>query len=185
MAATRKSVRKSSEVPEFRAVLNEVAALLLGGYSHAHFEKAVKAFPVEARGIAPEGVPYTAWQLVEHMRRAQRHMLDFTEHYVRPSGSQSLKEPKWPRDYWTKETCPPDGQAWDRAIVEIRQDREAFRNLLLQATPTSLVRPPAPGKRKTMLRLALQVADHNAYHVGQLVLMRRILRNWKRLIPPR
>jgi hypothetical protein len=179
MGTTNKSAGRPSEGPEFRAVIKEVAALLLGGYSHARFEKAVKAFPVEARGIALEGVPHSAWQIIEHMRRAQQHMLDFTSYHVDRPSPKVLKEPKWPRDYWTREACPPDANAWDRVIAEILQDREAFRDLLFHATEASLVRAPAPGKRKTILRLALQIADHNAYHIGQLVLMRRLLGNWK------
>lgn len=180
MAITRRSASKSSENSEFQAVLKEIAALLLGGYSHVRFERAVKDFPVEARGVVPDGVPYSAWQLIEHMRRAQRYMLDFTSHYVEPSGSKSMKEPKWPRDYWTSKACPPDADAWDRVVAEIVRDREAFKDLVMHASETSLVQAPAPGRRKTMLRLALQIADHHAYHIGQLVLLRRILGSWKR-----
>ena len=179
MAAPKKRKNRYDESPEFQAVIKETVALLLGGYSHARFENVVNGFPVEARAVAPEGMPYSAWQIIEHMRRVQRHMLVFTAYYVRHSDSKTLTVPKWPPAYWVREASPPDGDAWERAIAQIQQDREAFKNLLLQATSTSLVRSPAPGKRKTMLRLALQTADHNAYHVGQLVLMRRVLGNWK------
>ena len=108
MAATKKPKSRSDESPEFQAVIKETVALLLGGYSHARFENVVNGFPVETRAVAPEGVPYSAWQIIEHMRRVQRHMLVFTAYYVRHSDSKTLTVPKWPPAYWVREASPPD-----------------------------------------------------------------------------
>jgi hypothetical protein len=174
------TAKHESQDPAFRSILKEVGELLLGGHSHARFEKAIKDFPAVARGTVLDGLPYSAWQVLEHIRRAQRYMLEFTKHHHSHPSEAAPQELKWPRDYWSKETAPPDDAAWDKLVETIVRDREELSELLSNATKQSLVRAPGPGRRKTMLRLALQVSDHNAYHIGQLVLMRRLLGNWHR-----
>jgi uncharacterized damage-inducible protein DinB len=139
--------------------------------AHAGFEQAVADLPPELRGRTPDGLPYSAWQLVEHLRIAQADILDFCRnaHY---------HEMKWPDDYWPKSPAPPSAAAWDESIRCFRDDREALQ--ALAADPAIDLTATIPhGQGQTYLREILLVADHNAYHVGQLVLVRRLLGDWK------
>ena len=157
------------------AVETELIALLEGGHAHATFDDAVKDFPVELRGKAPKGLPYSGWQIVEHLRIAQKDMLEFSD-----NADGSYKEKKWPDDYWPKEAKPPSEKAWDEAIVAIHKDRKKFIGLLKAADKAALVKPFAWGKGQSLLKEALQIADHNSYHVGELIVVRRVLGCWKK-----
>ena len=158
-----------------QALHKELKKLLDGGGAHATFEDAVKDFPEDLRGVVPEGLPYSAWQIVEHLRIAQADMLHFSNHT-----ESKYKELKWPDDYWPKEAAPPSAKAWQHSIDTIHADRKAFDVLLDKATAESLVEPFAWGDGQTLLREALQIADHNAYHVGELIVVRRLLGAWKK-----
>ena len=145
--------------------------LLNGGHAHLDFEKATAGMPVELRGAKPPGLPFTPWRLVEHMRIAQWDILQFTvdPHHVSPD---------FPDGYWPDGDAPPNTEAWDRSIAAFRADLKAMMDLVADAK-TDLFTPLPHGQGQTLLREALLVADHNAYHLGQLVTVRRLLGAWR------
>ena len=157
-----------------KAVREQLAKLLEGGHAHATLEAAVKGFPVRLRGVVPEGLPYSAWQIVEHIRIAQRDILDYSR-----NSDGSYKPRKWPQDYWPKSAKPPKATAWEQSIREIHRDRKAFEALLKKADDAELVKPFAWGDGQSLLREALLLADHAAYHTGELIVLRRLLGAWK------
>jgi hypothetical protein len=165
-------VRKTtSEAEELR---KQLVALLDGGQAHATFEDAVKGFPKELRGVVPDGLPYSAWQLLEHIRIAQRDILNFS---APPTGGYHAL--KWPEGYWPKETVPESAGAWDRSIAAVEADREKFKALILKPE-ADLAKPFLWGTGQNLLREAFLIADHNAYHVGEMILLRRLLGAWKK-----
>jgi uncharacterized damage-inducible protein DinB len=123
--------------------------------------------------VVPEGLPYSAWQIVEHIRIAQRDILDFSR-----NGDGSYKPRKWPQAYWRKSASPPSAKAWGESIRQIRLDRKAFEALLKAAGDDGLTEPFAWGDGQTLLREALLIADHAAYHTGELIVLRRLLGAW-------
>lgn len=154
-----------------QAGLSEHLLELLGG-SHAHldFERAIAGLPAELRGSRPPGLPHTPWRLVEHMRIAQWDILQF-------SIDPTHVSPEFPGGYWPEADEPPDPSAWDRSVVAFRTDLRKMMDLV--ADPgTDLLAPIPHGQGQTILREALLVADHNAYHLGQLVTVRRLLGAW-------
>ncbi len=152
-------------------VLREhVLYLLRGGGAHLDFEKAIAGLPPEVRGAKPAGQPHTPWRLLEHLRIAQRDILEFSRNPKHVS-------PRFPEGYWPTGDAPPDDNAWDRSVAGFRADLRAMQDLV--ADPASdLFTPFAHGEGQTLLREALLVADHNAYHLGQLVLVRRLVGAW-------
>jgi hypothetical protein len=157
-----------------KAVRQQLAQLLEGGQAHATFEAVVKGFPVKLRGVVPEGLPYSAWQIVEHIRIAQRDILDFGRNH-----DGSYKPRRWPQDYWPKSAKPPSAKAWSESIRKVHQDRMVFQALLKKASDAELVKPFAWGDGQSLLREALLLADHAAYHTGELIVLRRLLGAWK------
>ncbi len=153
----------------------ELNALLEGSQAHASFDDAVKGLPVKLQGVVPEGLPYSAWQILEHIRMAQRDILDFSR-----NTDGSYKELKWPDEYWPKSAEPPSEDAWGHSIAQIRADRKAFEKLLAGASDAELVRPFAWGDGQSLLREALLISDHAAYHVGEIIVIRRLLGAWKK-----
>jgi hypothetical protein len=154
---------------------SELKKLLDGGQAHATFDDAVKEMPAKLRGKVLKGLPYSAWQIVEHLRIAQLDILDFSR-----NEDGSYKPRKWPQEYWPKEAGPPSARAWSESIKAIRADREAFEKLLKAATDEQLGSPFDWGEGQTLLREALLMADHMAYHVGELIVLRRLLGAWKK-----
>lgn len=144
--------------------------LLTGSEAHADFEAAVKDLPAELRGKVPQGGEYSAWQLLEHLRIAQWDILEF-------SRDAKHKSPEWPTGYWTESAEPPNEGAWDEGVRAFRRDLQALCELVSNEK-SDLYAPIAHGDGQTLLREALLTADHNAYHVGQLVLVRRLLGAW-------
>ena len=136
--------------------------------AHAGFDAAVEGIPPEHRGRQPEGLPYSPWQLLEHLRRAQHDILDFCR-------NPEYAEMKWPDDYWPASPEPLAPGAWDESIAAFRADRESLQHL---ADEADLFATIPHGSGQTYLRELLLVADHNAYHVGQLVAVRRLLGIW-------
>jgi hypothetical protein len=163
-----------------RSTRKEIKALLRGGYSHARFERALQEFPIDLRSTIPNGLPYSAWQVLEHMRIAQRSMLDYALQHLIGISEGSQKKLRWPRDYWAKQQAPSGSDSWERSVHNILEDRNSFESLIDRATDDGLITPSGPRNRKTLLRLALQIADHNSYHIGQLVIIRRLLGAWKK-----
>jgi hypothetical protein len=147
-----------------------VLYLLRGGGAHLHFDKAVAGLAPELRGARPPGVPYSPWRLLEHMRIAQWDILEFSRNPAHVS-------PEFDAGYWPQGDAPPDPGAWDRSADAFRADLRAMEALV--ADPKSDLFTPLPhGQGQTLLREALLVADHNAYHLGQLVVVRRALGAW-------
>ncbi len=138
--------------------------------AHASFDKAVANIPVELRGTQPPGVPYSPWQIVEHVRRTQHDILDFCR-------NADYQELEWPEDYWPPSPEPPDAGAWDESIAQYRADRRALQDLAVDPNTDLDARIPH-GSGQTYLREIVLAADHASYHVGQLVLVRRLLGIW-------
>jgi len=146
-------------------------SLLTGSNAHADFESAIKGLPAELRGKTPQGAGHSPWQLLEHLRIAQWDILEF-------SRDPSHKSPEWPTGYWPATPAPPDGKAWDKSVRGFRKDLKAFCDLISDPKTDLFAKiPHAEGP--TILREALLIADHNAYHIGQLILVRRLLGAWK------
>jgi len=144
---------------------------LRGGHAHVTLEAALKNFPKRLRGVKPAGVSYSAWQLLEHLRIAQWDILEF-------SRDPKHVSPKWPEGYWPKAEKPPSDAAWTKSIAAIQKDAAAMERLI--ANPkTDLFAKIPHGTGQNILREALLIADHNAYHIGQLVLIRRLLGAWE------
>jgi hypothetical protein len=144
--------------------------LLRGGGAHLNFDQAVADLPPNLRGARPPGVPHTPWRLVEHLRIAQWDILEFCRNPRHVS-------PQFPKGYWPAGDAPPNDAAWDRSLNAFRADRKAMQDLVVDPTTDLFARIPH-GEGQTVLREALLVADHNAYHLGQLVVVRRALGAW-------
>jgi hypothetical protein len=148
----------------------QITALLSWEDAHTSFDAAVTDLPVELRGKQPQGLPYSPWQLVEHLRITQHDILDFCS-------NPDYVELDWPDDYWPLSASPPDPAAWAKSIRAFQNDRKALQ--ALGANPTITLESSIPhGKGQTYLRELLLAADHAAYHVGELVVVRRLLGAW-------
>jgi hypothetical protein len=144
--------------------------LLRGGGAHLNFDAAVADLPPQLRGAKPAGQPHTPWRLLEHLRIAQWDILEFSRNPRHVS-------PPFPQGYWPAGDAPPDEGAWDRSVAAFRADLKAMQDLVADPA-TDLFAPILHGEGQTILREALLIADHNAYHLGQLVLVRRLLGAW-------
>jgi hypothetical protein len=152
------------------AVRRQVSSLLDWGDAHSGFEKILEGIPGKLRGVAPERLPYTPWQLLEHLRLTQRDILEFCR-------NPRYTEPHWPDDYWPATAAPPSEKAWQESTQAFLADRAAMKQLAEDAT-VDLLRPIPHGSGQTILRELLLLADHNAYHLGELVVVRRCLGIW-------
>jgi uncharacterized damage-inducible protein DinB len=139
--------------------------------AHVGFDAAVEGLAPKLRGVAAPGFPHSPWQLLEHIRRTQADILDFCR-------NPSYKELAWPADYWPPSAAPPSDKAWEDSIAAVRRDRGALEALADDSSVDLFARIPH-GTGQTYLRELLLVADHNAYHVGQLVAVRQALGAWK------
>jgi hypothetical protein len=144
-----------------------LANLLNMGGAHIAFDEAVADFPAHLRGVKPKGAPHSAWQLLEHMRLAQEDILDF-------SRNPEYKEKKFPDDYWPAETAPPNEDAWAKSVRQFQRELKDMQALIAD-TKHDLLTAISHGDGQTLLREALLVADHNAYHLGQLMFLRKML----------
>jgi len=156
---------------EMDALRKQVVDLLRSSHAHADFEAAVKGLPANLRGVKPNGAEHTAWQLVEHIRLAQWDILEFSRDAKHVS-------PAWPGGYWPKTEAPPSAAAWNKSLRDYRADLEAMEKLV-SSKKTGLFAKIPHGTGQTILREAFLIADHTAYHVGQLILLRRLLGAWK------
>jgi hypothetical protein len=152
------------------SVREHLLYLLKDGGAHLDFDKAIANLPPELRGAKPPGVPHTPWRLLEHMRIAQWDILEFTRNPRHVS-------PPWPDGYWPAGDAPPNPAAWDHSVAAFRADLQAMQDLVANPA-TDLFTPLPHGEGQTALREVLVLADHNAYHLGQLVLVRRLLAAW-------
>ena len=153
------------------ALREHVLELLKGKSAHVDFDAAISKFPLKRAGEKPVGAPYSAWQLLEHMRIAQRDILEFSRNPKHVS-------PPWPEGYWPDTESPRKKTAWSESVRAFRADLKAMMKLVADPASDLLVRLPH-GDGQTLLREALLVADHNSYHLGQFVMLRRLLGEWK------
>jgi hypothetical protein len=153
-----------------KALREHLLELLTGGHAHLDFEKAIAGLPAKLRGAKPPGLPHTPWRLLEHMRIAQWDILRF-------SVDPTHVSPEFPDGYWPSGDVPPDSHSWDRSVASFRADLQAMKDLVAN-TETELFKSIPHGQGQTILREALLVADHNAYHLGQLVTVRRLIGAW-------
>ena len=151
------------------AIREQVIALLKGGNAHLGFDEAIKDFPAKLRDVVPKGATHSAWQLIEHLRIAQWDILEFSRNPKHVS-------PEFPSGYWPQTKTPTDA-AWRKSITSFKTDLQAMEELVAD-TATDLYKKIPHGSGQNILREALLVADHNSYHLGQLVLLRRLLDTW-------
>ncbi|MCC7181098.1 MAG: DinB family protein [Acidobacteria bacterium] len=140
--------------------------------AHVGFDRAVAELPPPARGVRPPGFDYSVWELLEHIRIAQADILDFCVNagYVHTMA--------WPDDYWPGDPAPPAESAWSESIASYARDRERLKRLAREVEDLTALVPTGQGSQ-TYLRALLLTADHTAYHVGQIVAVRRALRAWR------
>lgn len=148
----------------------QLAKILDWGEAHVNFQIAVKDFPLDLRGEVPPGFAHSAWELIEHLRIALWDIVEFTR-------DPRHKSPPWPKGYWPPSPVPPQDEAWDQCIQSVLDSLEDMRALVMDRS-LSLLAPLPRGQGQTLLREALLVADHNAYHLGQLVQLRKALKAW-------
>jgi uncharacterized damage-inducible protein DinB len=157
-------------VDKDKALREHLLYLLRGGGAHLEFGAAVMDLPAELRGAKPAGLLHTPWRLLEHLRICQWDILEFSRNPAHVS-------PCFPVGYWPPGDSPPDAAAWERSIAAFQEDNQAMQDLV--ADPAMDLFAPFPhGQGQTLLREVLLVADHNAYHLGQLVTVRRLLGAW-------
>jgi hypothetical protein len=148
----------------------QVVYLLKGGGAHIHFTEALDEFPPANYGTFADALPHTGWQLLEHVRLAQRDILEFSRNPKHVS-------PNFPEGYWPKTPIPPNDKAWAESVAAFQRDLQDMVRLV-QNPRTDLFAKIPHGQGQTILREALLLADHNAYHLGQLVDLRRALGSW-------
>ena len=158
--------RPASDSRRERSLREHLVQLLSKEQAHAGFDSAVASFPTVMRGKRIAGSPHTPWQLLEHLRIAQWDILEF-------SRNPNHVSPSFPEGYWPATEAPPDGAAWERSVRAFRADLRAMI-ALVRNSRNDLFAPISGGQGQTLLREAMLVADHNAYHLGQFLLLRRI-----------
>jgi hypothetical protein len=154
-----------------KSLRDHVLYLLRDGGAHVSFEAAIKGLPVSLRGKRPKGAAHSPWEILEHIRIAQWDILEFSRDAKHAS-------PKWPEGYWPKSPAPPNTTAWAKTLRAFREDLDSMCRLV-EDPATDLLAPIAHGTGQTILREALLLADHNAYHLGEMLVTRRLLGAWK------
>ena len=157
-------------MPDDTALREQLIELLGSSNAHATFDSAVTDFPPDLMGTRPPGSPHSPWELLEHMRIAQNDILRFSE-------SADHVSPKFPDGYWPKTPAPKSSAAWNESVRAFHEDLDAFA-ALLRDPARDLYENFSWGDGQTLLREAFLIADHNAYHLGQLLLVRRLLGAW-------
>jgi uncharacterized damage-inducible protein DinB len=153
-----------------QSLRDHLLELLKAGSAHLGFDEAIDGLPAELRGKKAPSLAHTVWQLVEHLRITQEDILEF-------SRNPDYKEIKWPDDYWPDAETPDSDEAWDKSVEAFRRDLQAMKDLVADPTTDLFAKIPW-GSGQTILREAMLVADHNAYHVGQIVTVRQGLGAW-------
>lgn len=155
---------------ESKALREHLLYLLRGGGAHVDFDSAIAGLPAKLRGARPLSLPHTPWRLLEHMRIAQSDILEFSRNPRHVS-------PDFPSGYWPEGDAPPDRAAWANSVKSFRRDLKEMQNFV-SSPKIDLYAAIPHGDGQTILREALLIADHNAYHLGELVLVRRLLGAW-------
>ena len=161
---------KKTSAARDAALRQHLLELLKGGHAHATFDAAVHHLPAALCGKRPKGAEHSPWEILEHLRIAQWDILEF-------SRDAKHRSPDWPGGYWPRTAAPPDEKAWDKSVRAFRRDLKAMCDLI-ESPRTDLYARIPHGDGQTILREALLAADHNAYHLGELVLVRRLLGAW-------
>jgi uncharacterized damage-inducible protein DinB len=156
-----------------QALREHLVRLLSARQAHATWEDVLTDVPPEHRGATVEGAPHTLWQLLEHLRIAQWDILEFSRDAKHVS-------PEFPKGYWPTTTKPPDEAAWEASVARFRSDLEAMVTLVSDPS-TDLFATIPHGSGQTVLREAMLVADHNAYHLGQMVFLKKMLGSWRQV----
>lgn len=159
-------------IEDAQAVIREnLLELLRGEAAHVDFDRATADLPAKLRGARPEGQPHTAWRLVEHIRLAQHDIVEFT-------GDPDYVSPPWPDGYWPDDDAPPNAKAWQQSLAGFRRDAKRMQKLVAHRE-TDLLAPIPHGGGQTVLREAMLLVAHNGYHLGQLIVVRRLLDAWE------
>lgn len=153
-----------------RALREQLLSLLTGSNAHTDFDHAVEGLPAELRGKRPKGAEHSPWEMLEHLRIAQWDIVEFSQ-------NPGHKSPDFPNGYWPAKQAPADDKAWSESVRAFRKDLKSMCDLVADESTDLFARIPH-GDGQTILRQALLVADHNSYHLGQLVLLRRLLGAW-------
>lgn len=161
----------NAEKEPVAAVIKDLKEALEGGNAHATFGDAVKGVRHELLGEVPGGLPYSIWQLAEHIRITQWDILEF-------SRNPQHESPEWPGGFWPKEKAPGHAQDWKRSLDRIAADRKAFIGLLEKAGE-GIYTPFPYGDGQSLFREAVLLVDHTSYHTGEIIVLRRLLKNWK------
>ena len=159
--------RKPRRTDPHRSIRDHLVELLEGGHAHVTFEDAIADWPPQLRGAKPSGQPFTPWRLLEHIRISQWDIVEFTK-------SAKHVSPEWPAGYWPSGDAPPDAAAWDTSVAQVERDIRVMVRLVADSKTDVFARIPH-GTGQTVLREALVLADHNSYHVGQLLVLKRLL----------
>ena len=160
-----------NETFQTTTLIEELILLLQKGNAHVSFNDAVKNIPFEDLGKKPGDLPYSIWQVTEHIRITQKDILDF-------SANKNYKELNWPDEYWPKNAVPENEQDWENSIKTINKDLNDFIELLKNSQ--DIFKPFDHGNGQTLLREAMLIADHTSYHTGEIIILRRILGNWEK-----
>ena len=152
-------------------VIKELEAALNGGNAHASFEDAINDVPHDLLGSVPNGLPYSIWQLVEHIRITQWDILEF-------SRDPHHESPHWPDDYWPAQRSPAHAGDWKKSLDRIAADRKAFIDLL-HKEKENIYTPFPHGSGQSLFREAVLIVDHTSYHTGEIIVLRRLLKIWK------
>jgi hypothetical protein len=171
MKPKRRSTKKPSSGGHDAALRKHLIELLRSRGAHADFNEAIDGLPEALRGARVKDLPFTAWRLLEHLRLAQWDILEFCRH-------PKHKSPKWPDGYWPEGDTPASPAAWDASVAAFRRDLAEMEKLVGDSS-NDLFAPIPHGQGQTLLREALLVADHNSYHLGQLIILRRLLGAWE------
>jgi len=151
-------------------LLENLEHLLNKGNAHVSLDKALENIKFDLLGEKPQNLPYSLWQLAEHARIAQWDILEFSRNPKHVS-------PEWPKGYWPSELQPKSENEWNNCLRKIKSDRNEFVDLLTQAR-SGIYKPFEHGDGQSLLKEALVLADHNAYHAGEIIIIRRLLNDW-------
>ncbi|HTN21408.1 MAG TPA: DinB family protein [Pelobium sp.] len=146
-----------------------IVKLLKGGNAHADFEAIIKDIPLNDLGKYPQSLPYSIWDLVEHLRIAQWDILMFSK-------DPQHHSPEWPKGYWVEKHHQPTAEEWQKSVESYKKEQEAFSELIENSD--DLLKPLDWGDGQSLLQEALTLADHTAYHLGEILVLRRLLGNW-------
>lgn len=162
---------EKTNFPELPSLVKNLVDLIEKGNAHVSLDKALENIPFSSLGEKPSSLPYSIWQITEHIRIAQWDILEFSRDAKHVS-------PQWPEGYWPKEAAPKLEDEWKKCIKQIQSDRKSFTELI-KGAGDNLFKPFEYGNGQSLLKEALVLADHNSYHTGEIIIVRRLLNTWK------